>query len=140
VACQPQYKYWISPPRRSPSREARCRFVAKKTLCTHRRSEPQAQTVRQARREKSLLQRGRGPSNQGPHIVRARTVSIVRRKKEEVLRQPIECQEKAEEECVSYFTGDRHQKIIHRYEIVGSRTTKFGVKTKNLWIKQYFRR
>jgi hypothetical protein len=27
-----------------------------------------------------------------------------------------------------------------RYEIVGSRTIKIRVKTKNLWIKQYFRR
>jgi hypothetical protein len=29
---------------------------------------------------------------------------------------------------------------MRRYEIVGSRTIKIEVKTKNLWIKQYFRR
>jgi hypothetical protein len=29
---------------------------------------------------------------------------------------------------------------MRRYEIVGSKTIKIGVKTKNLWIKRYFRR
>jgi hypothetical protein len=41
----------------------------------------------------------------------------VRRKKEELLQQLAEWREKAKEEYLSYFTVDRHQKIIRRGKI-----------------------
>jgi hypothetical protein len=41
----------------------------------------------------------------------------VRRKEEEVLRQLTEWREKAKEKYLSYFTVERHQKIIHQGKI-----------------------
>jgi hypothetical protein len=40
-----------------------------------------------------------------------------RRKEEEMSRQLAERRKKAEEEYLSHFTVDRHQKIIHQGEI-----------------------